>query len=83
MLSCPQSCQERLAKTAGALGAPPVDIAQLMQRVDGQHHLSQVELGQLGWEAVFKAAQQSEEVPSSGVIHHQVLDGGGWGARIR
>ena len=83
MLSCPQSCQEGLAKTAEALGAPPVDVAQLMQRVNGQHHLSQVELGQLGREAVFKAAQQSEEVPSSVVIHHQVLDGGGWGARIR
>lgn len=61
----------------GALRAPPVDVTQLVQRVDGQHHLSQVELGQLGREAVLKAAQQSEEVPTGVVVHHQVLDGGG------
>lgn len=50
-----------------------------MQRVDGQHHLGQVELGQLGREAVLEAAQQSEEVPSGIVVHHQILDGGGRG----
>lgn len=60
-----------------------MDVAQLMQRVDGQHHLGQVELGQLRWETVLKAAQQSEEVPSSIVVHHQILEGGGQGARIR
>ena len=47
-----------------------MDVAQLMQRVDGQHHLGQVELGHLGRETVLKAAQQSEEVPSSVVVHH-------------
>lgn len=57
------------------LGAPPVDIAQLVQRVDGQNHLSQIELGQLRWEAILEAAQQCEEVPASVVVHHQVLKG--------
>lgn len=56
-------------------GGPPVDIAQLVQRVDGQDHLSQIELGQLGWEAVLKAAQQGEEISASIVVHHQVLEG--------
>lgn len=74
-----QSCQQGLDGALGALWAPPVDVTQLVQRVDGQHHLSQVELGQLGREAVLKAAQQSEEVPTGVVVHHQVLDGGGWG----
>lgn len=58
-----------------APGAPPVDIAQLVQGVDGQHHLGQIELGKLRREAVLKAAQQREEVPASVVIHHQVLEG--------
>jgi hypothetical protein len=59
----------RTGQTA-ELRVPPVDIAQLMQRMDGQHHLSQVELGQLWWETVLKAAQQCEEVPSSIIVHH-------------
>lgn len=75
----PQSCQQGLGGAEGALQAAPVDVTQLVQRVDGQHHLGQVELGQLGREAVLKAAQESEEVPTSVVVHHQVLDGGGWG----
>lgn len=73
------NCQLSPGQSAGGLGALPVDVAQLVQRVDGQHHLSQVELSQLGWEAVLKAAQQSEEVPTSIVVHHQVLEGGGRG----
>lgn len=78
-VDCPQSCQQGLVGAEGALQAIPVDITQLVQRVDGQHHLGQVELGQLGREAVLKAAQESEEVPTGVVVHHQVLDGGGWG----
>lgn len=78
-VDCAQSCQQGLVGAEGALQATPVDVTQLVQRVDGQHHLGQVELGQLGREAVFKAAQESEEVPTSVVVHHQVLDGGGWG----
>lgn len=54
-----------------------MDIAQLVQRVNGQHHLSQIELGQLRWEAVLKAAQQCKEIPASIVVHHQVLEGSG------
>ena len=55
----------------------PVNITQPVDRVDGQDHLGQVELGHLLWDAVSKLAEQGQQVPPHVVVHDQVL----WGDR--
>ena len=50
-----------------------VHIAQLMQRMDGQHHLRHVEASHLLRQAVLELGQQRQQVTAAVVIHHQVL----------
>lgn len=51
----------------------PVDIVELMHRIDCQNHLSQVKSGHVLWQTVLKLAEKSQEVTTHVVIHHQVL----------
>lgn len=45
-----------------------------MNGVDGQHHLSQVELGHLLRQPVLKLTEQSQQIPTHIVVHDQVLE---------
>lgn len=51
-----------------------MDVVEQVNRVDGQDHLSQVELGHLLWKSVLKLTEQSQEVPTHIVVHDQVLE---------
>lgn len=51
----------------------PVHITQSVDRVDGHDHLSQVELSHVLMDPVSKLTEQSQQVSSDIVIHHQIL----------
>lgn len=51
----------------------PVNIVQLVHRVDGQDHLRQVEFRHVLRQTVLKLAQQGQQVSTYIVVHHQVL----------
>lgn len=48
-------------------------ITQPVDRVNGHNHLSQVELSHVLRDTVSKLTEQSQQVPTHVVIHHQVL----------
>lgn len=50
-------------------------VVLLVDGVDGQHHLSHVELGHVLWETILKFTQQGQQVTAHVVVHHQVLGG--------
>lgn len=52
----------------------PVDVVQLVHRVDSQHHLGQVELGHLLGQPILKLAEQRQQVAAHIVVHDQVLE---------
>lgn len=50
-----------------------MDVVLLVDGVDGEDHLSHVELGHVLWETVLKLTEQSQQVPAHVVVHDQVL----------
>lgn len=56
----------------------PVYVVLLVYRVDGQHHLSHIELGHVLWETVLELTEQGQEVTAHIVVHHQVLQRQGY-----
>lgn len=44
-----------------------------MDRVDGQHHLGQVELGHLLRQPVLKLTEQRQQIAAHVVVHDQIL----------
>lgn len=52
----------------------PVDVVELVNGVDGQHHLSQVEPGHLLRQPVLELTEQSQQIPAHVVVHDQVLE---------
>lgn len=63
----------RIIKQTHAACSSPVDVVKLVNRVNGQDHLSQVELGHLLWQTVLKLTEQSQKIPTHIVVHDQVL----------
>lgn len=53
--------------------AVPVHVAQFVDRVDGQDHLSQVELSHVLREPVTKLTEQSQQVAPYIIVHYQIL----------
>jgi hypothetical protein len=50
-----------------------VDVAQPVDRVDGQHHFGQVEFGHILGQPILKLGQERQQVTAAVIIHHQVL----------
>lgn len=51
----------------------PVDVVQLVHRVDSQHHLCQVKFSHVLRQSVLELAEQSQQITADVVVHHQVL----------
>lgn len=51
----------------------PVDVVQLVHRVDRQNHLCQVKFSHVFRQAVLELAQQSQQITANVVVHHQIL----------
>lgn len=64
--TCPHHTQPHMAS--------PVDVVKLVNRVDGQYHLSQIEFGHLLWQSILKLTEQSQKVTTHIVVHDQVLE---------
>lgn len=54
----------------------PVYVVQLVHRVDCQNHFCQVKLSHILRQAVLELAEQSQQIPTHIVVHHQVLQRG-------
>lgn len=50
-----------------------MDVVLLVDGVDGEHHLSHVELGHVLRQTILKLTEQSQQVSAHVVIHHKVL----------
>lgn len=50
-----------------------MDVVLLMDGVDGEYHLSHVELGHILRKSILKLTEQCQQVATHVVIHHQVL----------
>lgn len=71
------------APTAPPGGGLPVHVVELMDGVDGQHHLPDVEPRHVLREPVFELAEQGQQVAAHVVVHDQVLEGGRDGQRTQ